>query len=87
MTLDEITRAVDAGKTVHWCNPAYQVIKDRLGQYLVQCRINDNCVGLTYYDGTLNGKPEQFYIDPQPPAGYTAEELERDNPHNQWMHE
>lgn len=23
--------------------------------------------------------------DPRPPAGYTAEELERDNPHNAWM--
>ena len=22
-----------------------------------------------------------------PPPGYTAEELERDNPYNQWMHE
>jgi len=36
---------------------------------------------------TTNGKPDDFYIDPQPPAGYTAEELERDNPYNQWMHE
>lgn len=24
---------------------------------------------------------------PRPPPGYTAEELERDNPYNQWMHE
>lgn len=24
---------------------------------------------------------------PQTPAGYTAEELERDNPYNAWMHE
>jgi hypothetical protein len=23
----------------------------------------------------------------KPPAGYTAEELERDNPYNQWMYE
>jgi hypothetical protein len=31
---------------------------------------------------------EQFESDPfapKPPAGYTAEELERDNPYNQWM--
>lgn len=27
-------------------------------------------------------------IDPlTPPPGYTAEELERDNPYNQWMYE
>ena len=25
--------------------------------------------------------------DLQPPAGYTADELERDNPYNQWMYE
>lgn len=24
---------------------------------------------------------------PKPPPGYTAEELEKDNPYNQWMHE
>lgn len=24
---------------------------------------------------------------PEPPTGYTAEELERDNPYNQWMYE
>lgn len=24
---------------------------------------------------------------PKPPPGYTAEELDRDNPYNQWMHE
>lgn len=32
----------------------------------------------------------QAYCCTQPhgaPAGYTAEELERDNPYNQWMHE
>lgn len=34
---------------------------------------------------------EHFGLDetgrpvPQPPPGYTAEELERDNPYNQWM--
>lgn len=25
--------------------------------------------------------------EPTPPPGYTADELERDNPHNQWMYE
>jgi hypothetical protein len=25
--------------------------------------------------------------EPKVPRGYTAEELERDNPHNQWMYE
>lgn len=26
-------------------------------------------------------------IEPTPPPGYTAEELDRDNPYNQWMYE
>jgi hypothetical protein len=26
-------------------------------------------------------------LEPRVPAGYTAEELERDNPHNQWMYD
>lgn len=26
-------------------------------------------------------------VNPTPPAGYTEEELELDNPYNQWMHE
>lgn len=30
---------------------------------------------------------EQFQNVIEPPAGYTADELERDNPYNQWMHE
>ena len=34
------------------------------------------------------GKPKSVAFDvPLPPAGYTAEELERDNPYNQWMYE
>lgn len=30
---------------------------------------------------------KNFNVVPLPPAGYTAEELERDNPYNQWMYE
>ncbi len=26
-------------------------------------------------------------LEPKPPAGYTADELDRDNPYNQWMYE
>jgi len=32
----------------------------------------------------VNGK---LLIDENVPVGYTAEELERDNPYNQWMYE
>ena len=31
-------------------------------------------------------KSTDFTCEPTPPPGYTAEELDRDNPYNQWMH-
>lgn len=63
MNLQEIKAAVDAGKRVQWASPAYEVIKDRLGRYLIRCAENDHCIGLTHNDGvTLNGKPEEFTI-------------------------
>lgn len=30
---------------------------------------------------------EECRYEPLVPAGYTADELERDNPYNQWMYE
>ena len=33
------------------------------------------------------GEPGHITDVPKPPEGYTAEELERDNPYNQWMYE
>ena len=30
---------------------------------------------------------EKCHFEPLVPAGYTAEELDRDNPFNQWMYE
>ena len=34
------------------------------------------------------GKPKSVAFDVLlPPVGYTAEELDRDNPYNQWMYE
>ena len=63
MTLEQIKQAIDDGKTVHWSNDLYTVIKDRLGQYLIICTSNDHCIGLTWKDGvTMNGQPEQFYV-------------------------
>lgn len=63
MTLDQIKAAVEAGKTVHWANDVYVVIKDKLGQWFIQCVPNKHYVGLTWRDGiTLNGEPEEFYI-------------------------
>lgn len=65
MTLEEIKAAVMAGKTVHWQNSAYTVIRDRLGQFLIQYSSgrNANWIGLTWADGvTLNGQPGDFYV-------------------------
>lgn len=67
MTLDQIKQAVDEGRTVHWSNERYTVIKDNLGQYLITCD-GGSTIGLTWKDGiTLNGREDQFYMPtPEP---------------------
>lgn len=63
MTISEIKTAVDAGYTVQWASPVYRVIKDKIGQYLIICSLNDYCIGLTNLDGTrLNGQESEFQI-------------------------
>ena len=63
MTLNEIKYAVETGRSVHWANDGYSVIKDNLGQFLVIFEPNQSCIGLTWRDGiTLNGKEADFYI-------------------------
>ena len=65
MTLNEIKAAVDAGKTVHWANHAYTVIKDRIGQYLITHNdgFRKSYIGLIHADDVaLNGHPDQFYM-------------------------
>lgn len=62
MTLNEIKQAVEAGKTVHWATRSYRVVKDSIGQWLIECD-NGHCIGLTWQDGvTVNGRPEQFFV-------------------------
>lgn len=62
MTLQEIKDAIASGQTVHWGNKSYTVIKDNIGQYLIQ-HTGWHCIGLTWQDGTtLNGKEEDFFI-------------------------
>ena len=63
MTLEEIKAAVEAGHVVHWHNSAYKVVKDELGQWMLKCIDNGNCLGLTLGDGTtLRGQPEDFFV-------------------------
>jgi len=59
-TVQEIKKAVDEGKTVYSGNEAYTVIKDKVGQYLIICSLNNYCIGLsglegTQYENKLNG--------------------------------
>lgn len=63
MTLRQIIDAVDSGYKVHWGNTAYEVVKDKRGEYYIWCNRNDNYIGLTWADGrTLNGKEEDFFL-------------------------
>lgn len=64
MTLEEIKTAAKAGFVVNWSNSGYTVICDNKDNWLIYCTLNDTYIGLTWQDGvTLNGKPEQFYIN------------------------
>lgn len=81
MTLDEIKKAVDEGKIVHWGNEAYKVIKDDVGQYLIKCTLNNDLIGLTWRDGvTLNGKEEEFFTKTWELCPHCEQEVELKNP-------
>lgn len=56
MTYDQVIRAVDNGVPVYWMNEGYQVIKDRLGRYLVAYTSNE------YVTPLLAGDCEDCYI-------------------------
>lgn len=73
MTLDEIIEAVDAGLEVRWANSSYHVIRGARGHLLIDCQTTGGCIGLTWADGvTLNGKPDEFYIETNPRRTETA---------------
>lgn len=62
MTLTEIKRAVDDGIAVCWCSKNYRVVRDALGEYLIRCENNGDCIALTWTDGeTLNGAENEFF--------------------------
>ena len=63
MTLQEIQSAVLAGQTVHWKTKAYEIVHDKIGQWLVVCRSTGGCWGLVWADKTtMNGKPWDFFV-------------------------
>ena len=62
MSLSDIETAIYNGYTVYWKNRGYEVIKDKIGQYLINCKSNSYCVGLTRTDGSLIEKPNDFFL-------------------------
>jgi len=62
MNLEQIKDAIARGRTVHWANRGYEVIRDSVPQYLIHCTMNDSYIGLTHMDGeTMNGEEKQFF--------------------------
>ena len=67
MKLEEIKAAVLAERTVHWKNGAYEVMRDKVGQWFIACRFNDSLTGLTWSDGvTMNEREEDFFLAHEP---------------------
>ena len=62
LSFSDIEMAIYNGYNVHWKNYNYQVVKDKIGQYLLKCLSNSYCVGLTRTDGTLVEDPKDFFI-------------------------
>jgi hypothetical protein len=76
MTLDEIKAAVRAGKTVHWANKGYVVVRHvrKSGEeaWSLVFEPNGHGIGLTHADGvTMNGEQEKFFIAPESERGLT----------------
>ena len=64
MNLQEIKQAIKEGKRVKWASGLYDVILDKVGQYLIVCSSNEYTIGLTHRDEiTLNGREDQFYFE------------------------
>ena len=57
--VNDIKKAVDAGKTVHWGNTGYKVVKGTY-DYCIVFHTGD-CVGLTDIYGNLNEDINDFF--------------------------
>jgi hypothetical protein len=64
MTLAEIKQAIADGRKVYHGNKNYEVIRDKIGQYLIVCSFNGYTIGLTHSDKqTMNGKEADFFAE------------------------
>jgi len=67
MTLNEIKQAISEGRKVYHGNKNYEVIRDKIGQYLIVCSFNGYTIGLTHKDGqTMNGEEADFFTEITP---------------------
>ena len=79
MNLKEIKQAISEGKTVRWSNGAYKVTKDAKDQYFITCESNNSSIGLTWTDEvTLNGKEEDFLLNPPLKKRYSFGKISQD---------
>ena len=67
MSIEEIKKAINKGKSVFWHHEGYEVIRDKFNRYLIYCHMNSHCIGLhglegTEYENVLNGDEKEFYI-------------------------
>lgn len=62
MTIEAIRLAVAVGYIVHWQNSLYRVIPDKVGGLLVWCEATKYGWGLVRHDGSMNGRPAEFYL-------------------------
>lgn len=51
-SINKIKQWVDEGRIVYAKSSNYVVIKDKLGEYIIKCRSNNNIIGLHGKDGT-----------------------------------
>jgi hypothetical protein len=66
MNFEELKKAIELNITINWKNSLFKVIKDNLGQYLIICTKNDNCVGLhlpTYFPNGIDQRNFDFIIN------------------------
>ena len=67
-TITEIKAAVEAGRVVYDGSPAYRVIKDSKGQWLIHCALNGYTIGLHGREGgpsehKLNSIGPFYYVE------------------------
>lgn len=61
-TIQEIKTAVDQGKTVHWLDKRYKVVKAN-GDYIIKSEFNGLWIGsINVLGDKLNGLEKDFFI-------------------------